>query len=69
MSDQHATDHLLTCPRCMEQCEPDLRFCCSCGSRLLPTNLDLADARAVGSTSMASRAQREDTSPTRDGRR
>lgn len=51
--DANAVDHLLTCPRCSALCEPDCRYCAECGSRLLPTEVDLRDLRGLQSPSGA----------------
>jgi NADH pyrophosphatase NudC (nudix superfamily) len=41
--DANAIDHLLTCPRCAQLWPGDCRYCADCGSRLLPTEQDIAD--------------------------
>lgn len=41
--DRDVIDHMLTCPRCAELCDPDCRYCAECGSRLLPKDAYLVE--------------------------
>ena len=61
-----APDRYPTCPACGNLCGKLARICADCGAQLFASEVDLANAKRVGSAAMTAAPKRDATTPTRE---